>query len=114
MNMPEPPERSYGCTFGCGNPYDYVLVDVRDGETQFICIPCFVRTATDMVRAIENPEDPEVQAAMQAAAAAAGNLVPGPGGRARGKNAPATADDPNLFAAYDGRVTVDDLDDRFK
>ena len=107
-------ERSYGCTFGCGNPYDYILVDVQSGETLFLCVPCYVKTAADMIAAITDPDNPDVQAAMREAATGEQAPVTGTRVRRRGHNAPATADDPDLITAYDDRITVDELPDEFK
>jgi hypothetical protein len=108
------PERSYGCTFGCGNPYDFILVTVSDGTTEFVCLPCFIKLATDMLSAVMEADNPNVQAAVQWASANGADSAPGPGGRSRGRNAPATADDPDVFAAYDGVISVDDLPDEFR
>jgi hypothetical protein len=107
-------QRSYGCTFGCGNPYDFIVIDVADGTTQFLCLPDYVRLAVDMVAAVSNPTDPKVIAAM------AGNVAPesvpmrGRGPASRGRNAPVTADDDDLIEAYTGVITEDELPDEFR
>lgn len=111
---PSAPERSYGCTFGCGNPYDYIVIDVASGETQFLCLPDFVRLAHDMITAVISPDAPEVQQWVALGAMPDGESVPGPKGRRRGHNAPATNDDPDLFTAFDEIMTVDDLPEEFK
>lgn len=108
------PVRSYGCTFGCGNPFDVVVVMVSDGTTEFLCVPCFVRMASDMVAAITDADDPNVKAAMEWAAANPADIAPGPAGNKRGRNAPATADDPDLIEAFEDVITYDDLPDEFK
>lgn len=108
------PERSYGCTYGCGNPYDVIMVDVKNGTTEFLCIPCFVQLAASMIEAMTNSADPSVMAAMEAAAATYGNQAPGPAGKRGRKNAPATNDDPDIFAAYDSTLTVDELPEDFR
>lgn len=107
-------ERSYGCTFGCGNPYDYVFVSVRDGTTELLCTPCFVRLAGDIIQAITEP-DPE-QAARWLKTISPLDQAPmsGNGPRKRGKNAPATSDDPELFDAFDSVITAEELGEEFK
>lgn len=107
-------ERSYGCSYGCGNPYDTIIINVRDGTTEFLCLPCFVRLASDVVAAMTEADNPDVQAAMAYAAGRPADLVPGPTGKRRGHNAPATADDPDLLAEFDSVITVDDLPDEFR
>ena len=108
------PERSYGCTFGCGNPYDYVFISVRDGTTEFLCMPCFIRLAHDILSAVTEP-DPE-QVAKWLHVIAPLDQAPMTGRKPRkGKhNAPATADDPELFGAYEDVITVDDLPEEFR
>lgn len=108
------PARSYGCTFGCGNPYDYIVVNVQDGSTDFLCLPCFVRLATDMVAAVTDPDDPKVKAAMAEAEALAIAPMAVPFIPPRGRNAPATTDDDDLIEAYSGVITVDELPEEFK
>lgn len=112
--MPETSERSYGCSYGCGNPYDVVVVIVEDATTSFLCIPCFLKLSADILQAITDGSNPEIMAKLALAQTDAIALVPGPGGKRRGKNAPAETDDPDLIAAYDDVVTVDDLSDEFR
>jgi len=108
------PERSYGCTFGCGNPYDYVFISVRDGTTEFLCLPCFVRLASDIVGAVTNP-DPEKEAAwLKAMSPLEHAHTTGTAPKPRGRNAPATNDDPELFDTFDGVITEDELPKEFK
>ena len=111
---PALPVRSYGCTFGCGNPYDYIIISAADGQTEFLCMPCFVKLATDMIGALLDPDSPQVAEAIALARQESGEQVPGPSGQPRGRNAPATSGDSDLFAAYDSRLTADDLPDEFK
>jgi hypothetical protein len=96
--------RSYGCTFGCGNPYDYIVIDVKSGTTEFLCLPDFVRLASDLVAVVTEPDNPEFAQAMAYTNANPTEQAPGPGGRKRGRNAPATNDDPDVFAAFDATV----------
>jgi hypothetical protein len=111
---PTAPKRSYGCTFGCGNPYDYIMISVADGQTEFLCMPCFVKLANDMVGALLDPDDPAIAEAILLANLERGEQAPGPSGAARGKNAPATSEDSDLFDAYDSRITAADLPEEFK
>ena len=108
------PERSYGCSWGCGNPYDYVIISVADGTTEFLCLVCLLKLCQDMIGAVLNPNDPDVKAAMAEYA----NLdrAPMTSGkvRKRGKNAPADFDDDSLIEAFDSRLTADELPDEFK
>jgi len=102
------PERSYGCSWGCGNPYDYIIISVADGTTEFMCLVCYLKLAQDMIMAVLNPQDPAVKAAM----ADLGGIEKAPmtSGRVRkrGKNAPADIDDDDLISAFDSRITDDD------
>jgi hypothetical protein len=108
------PMRSYGCTFGCGNAYDVIVIMVADGTTEFLCFPCYVKLASDLVEAMTNPDAPNVQEAVKWASANPSEIAPGPNGKARGKNAPATTDDPDLIEAFDDVITVDDLPPEFR
>lgn len=93
--------RSYGCTFGCGNPYDFIIVTVADSSTELLCTPCFIKVAADMVTAITSPQDLSVLAAMQDAAASNQEHVPGPTAKHGRRNAPATNESAAVFEAYD-------------
>ena len=108
------PARSYGCTFGCGNPYDYIVISAADGTTEFLCLPCYVRLAIDMIAAVTNADDPKVQEAMRALGDMPIDIAPRPSGKPRGKNAPATTDDPELFEAFDDVITTEDLPEEFR
>ena len=108
------PERSYGCSWGCGNPYDYVIINVADGTTEFLCLVCLLKLCQEMIGAVLNPDDPDVKAAMAEYA----NLdrAPMTSGkvRKRGKNAPADFDDDSLIEAFDSRLTADELPEEFR
>lgn len=108
------PQRSYGCTFGCGNPYDYVIISVSDGSTEFLCLPCYVRLATYMVRAVTDPNSLAALQEMEAAYAGESAPMTGPGPKRRGKNAPATTTDDDVIDAFNGVVTEDELPDDFR
>lgn len=116
MTSPEitPAERSYGCTFGCGNPYDFVVIDIKSGTTEFLCLPCFVRLAGDMVAAVTESSTviPWMGEALSELARA--GQAPGPAGRKRGKNAPATEDDPGIIGAFESVITAEELPEEFR
>lgn len=103
--------RSYGCSMGCGNPYDFIVVMVSDADTQLLCTPCFVRNAMDMVTAIMNPDDPEV--VKRIAEAGAPEQVPMNGRQTakRGHEAPADSLDPDAIDKFEGYVLDDEVDD---
>lgn len=116
MSEPSPivRERSYGCTFGCGNPYDFVVITVEDSTTEFLCLPCFVRLAMDMVAAVTDSDDPKVKAALSedvtpVVAKTANSMI-----KPRGKNAPVTADDDDLISEFQSVITVDELPEEFR
>jgi len=110
----EPQGRSYGCSFGCGNPYDYIVISCADGSTEFLCLPDYVRLAMDMVAAVTEPDNPMVQAAVLGA----GQIEQVPHThhkpKARGKNAPVTMPDDDTIEEFDGVITVDELPDEFR
>lgn len=108
------PKRSYGCTFGCGNPYDYIVVSVADGTTEFLCLPCYVKIAADMVAAVTSPDAAEVKEAMRLAGTV--DSVPQTHDlpEARGKNAPVTVSDDDDIEAFSSVITVEELGDEFK
>lgn len=101
------PTRSYGCTNGDGRPYDVILINVADGTTDFLCMPCFVGVAATVAEAMVNPDSPEAAEALAYMASQGNPQVPGPSGSPGKRNAPATNDDPDLFAAYDAAVEWD-------
>jgi hypothetical protein len=110
VTSPEAAEspRSYGCTFGCGAPYDIIIIDVTDGVAHMLCVPCYIKLANDMISAMLNESDPETREALMLAIATRGEQAPGPSGRKRGKNAPATASDPDLIESFDAFSSLDD------
>lgn len=114
MSTPPDETRSYGCTFACGNPYDYVFIDVRSGTTEMLCLPCFVRLASDLVSAVTEPDPAEVAKWLHTISP----LDPAPmkaNGAKRGrKNAPATNDDPDLIESFDARIGADELPAEFQ
>lgn len=108
------PVRSFGCQYGCGNPMDVMLYQFVDGSTLVLCIPCFIRTAMDIVTAMTSNPDEGIQQMM--AEMTTLDMVDTPTARARrGKhNAPAGVDNAELIDAYDTAVTEDELGDEFK
>lgn len=116
MTSPDHPEepRSYGCSYGCGNPYDVIIVMVADGTTEFLCMPCFIKLAGDTLAAITDSDDENVKAAMTWAASNPVDITPGPRGKSRGHNAPATNTDPDLIDAFEDVITVDELPEAFR
>jgi hypothetical protein len=108
------PVRSYGCSFGCGNPYDYIVVSVADGSTEFLCMPCYVKLATEIIEAVTNPDSEKVRAALADAGTIQQTVMNGPGPKRRGKNAPAGTEDPDLIEAFDSVITVDELPPEFR
>lgn len=105
------PERSYGCSNGDGNPYDFIVVTVSDATTQFLCTPCFVQAAIVMVTAITEGQDPEVMEAV--ASAGVIDQVPMNEGRIRqrGKNAPAELENDLVIERFDNMVLENEFDD---
>lgn len=100
----KPPERSYGCSYGCGNPYDFVMVTVSDGASEFLCTPCLIKTATEMVAAMIQADNPEVRAALESLGTPGEDRVPGPAGRERGENGPAGSGITVQFEEYSPQV----------
>lgn len=106
--------RSYGCTFGCGNPYDYVFISVRDGTTEFLCLPCFVRLASDIVSAVTEPNPEQVAKWLHTISPLAAAPMKANGAKRGRKNAPATNEDPGLFEAFDSRIDASELPAEFR
>lgn len=107
-------QRSYGCTFGCGNPYDMIVITVSDGTTQFLCVPCFIRTASDALSALLDIKSPGVQEAIAHQLASGLPSVPGPSGKRGKRNAPATSSDAALIEAYSDVMDADALPPEFR
>lgn len=107
-------KRSYGCSYGDGNPYDFVIIQVGEKEVLMLCTPCFIQTAAQMLEAMQNPDN-EVVRKMLAEAPDASEQVPFeddiPG---RGHNAPVETKDPDAIEAFESFVLEDELPDGFK
>lgn len=106
--------RSYGCTFGCGNPYDYVFISVQDGSTEFLCLPCFARLAADIITAVTEATPEQMAKWLEAAPPEETAPMSGNGVKRGKRNAPVTTDDPDLFDAYDSHVSADELPAEFR
>lgn len=106
------PERSYGCSMACGNPYDFIVITVTGAETMFLCFPCYVRNAMDGLKAILETNDPTVQAMLAEVPDA--EQVPMNSGhvRRRGKNAPADAESNALIEAFDAYLTPEEVNEQ--
>lgn len=114
--MSESPDtaRSYGCTFACGNPYDYVFIDVRSGTTEMLCLPCFIRLASDLVAAVTEPDPAQVAKWLHTISPLDQAPMRGNGAKRGRKNAPATNDDPDLFDAFYSRIDATELPAEFR
>lgn len=110
----EPEGRSYGCSYGCGNPYDYVFVSVADSTTEFLCLPCFVKLAADIVAAITSPDAEDVKSALNGAPGFRPVQTPRAKAKTRGHNAPVGTEDDDLLSSFDSTITVDELPPEFK
>lgn len=113
-DQPAQTERSYGCTFACGNPYDFIFISVQDGTTEFLCVPCFIKLASDVLQAVLGDGIDQNTLAFAMADAHAEQRVKGPASKRRGHNAPTTTSDPDLLEAFDSVVTADELGDEFR
>ena len=107
-------ERAYGCSYGCGNPYDMIVVSIADSTTEFLCMPCFVKLATDIITAMTDPENEAVQKMLAAAGEVMTAPMKGGGVKPRGRNAPAGTEDQDLIDAFDSVVTVEELGPEFR
>lgn len=113
--MPDPvTERSYGCSLGCGRPYDFIIIDVQSGTTEFPCVPCYLQLASDMLTAMLEPGNPDVQSALAAIGTVTTVPMDGNGAKRGRRNAPANSEDPDLMEAFDSVITVDELSDEFR
>lgn len=107
-------QRSYGCSLGCGNPYDFVIVMVSGAETQFLCTPCFVQQAGQMLEAMINPDNPEIQRMLSEVDEVEQPPMNGVRKPRRGHEAPAELNDPDAIEAFDSYILEDELPDAFK
>lgn len=92
------PQRSYGCQMGCGNPYDVILTEVREGTAQFLCTPCWLGLANQVAEALTGKLTPELEAQIKGYTDAESEAAPGPAGMPGTLNLPLTASGPDLWA----------------
>jgi hypothetical protein len=103
-DMPTDESCKHVCSMADGNEYEFVVTTCSDSTTLFLCVPCFVGMATELIVAMTEPDNPDVQAAVAAYDA---NTVQTPG--KRGKKAGLiggvnTAPDFSMFDAYEPDV----------
>jgi len=53
-----------GCSFGCGNTSNFILIDIESSDTSFLCVPCFLFVAGNLTEAMINPSNPDVVRAL--------------------------------------------------
>lgn len=114
MTEPEASVMSYGCQYGCGNPYHVILLQVQDGSVLFLCIPCFAKTAEEILKALIGEVPDAIDLEMGELAAMQQDQAPGPRARRGRHNAPAGTDSQDLIDAYDSAVYEDELPDEFQ
>lgn len=51
----------HACQDGCGRTYDVIITQVVDGSTAFYCIPCFMAFAHQVMQAMVEPDNAQVQ-----------------------------------------------------
>lgn len=107
-------QRSYGCSYACGNPYDVVLISVADGTTEFLCFPCFVRTAHDVLDAMTKAGDVTVERRIAEAGSVDAVPMNDDGVVKRGHNAPVDSQDPDAIETFAGFELADEIDDAFQ
>lgn len=116
--MPEPSKReikrSYGCSYGCGNPFDLIVVSTKDASTLMLCTPCFIQTAAQMLEAMTNPENSDVVQMMREAGDVDEVPFDSEEFRSKTRHAPVELDDPDAIEAFEGEVPYDELPDEFK
>lgn len=57
----------HSCQEGCGRTYDIVIIQVVDGSTNMMCIPCFMSFAHRIMTAMVEPENPAVAEVVEGA-----------------------------------------------
>lgn len=108
------PQRAYGCSYACGNPYDFVVVTVTDGSTLMLCTPCFIQTAGEMMEAMINPENSEVVRKLREAGEVNVTPMTDGGVKRRGHNAPVDTEDPDAIDKFEAFILPDELPDDFR
>lgn len=52
---------THACTWGCGRKYDIVVTQVIDASTLFLCIPCFMSFARNVMQAMVEADSADVK-----------------------------------------------------
>lgn len=55
---------THACQFACGRKYDVIVIQIVDGSTTMMCIPCFMSFAHSVMVAMVEPNNPAVQEVM--------------------------------------------------
>lgn len=89
----------HACAWGCGRKYDVIIVQIIDGSTLMLCIPCMTSFSVNVMKAMVEPESPEVQEVLGSTDLTGVMLVTESGSDAptRGFSDPAPADDEFSF-----------------
>lgn len=102
------PERSYPCSYSCGNQIDVILTQFTDSTTLMLCMPCFLLTAQQVLEAMIDPESGEVKAKVsQAGTVDRATLGPAKS-RARKSGTWIDPNDPDFIEPFSGFDTEDD------
>lgn len=51
---------AHACAWGCGRKYDVIVVQVVDNSTLMLCLPDFVSFASNVAKAMTEPNNPDV------------------------------------------------------
>lgn len=79
-----------------------------------LCMPCFIRLASDLVSAVTEPDPAQVAQWLHTISPLDQAPMKVNGAKRGRKNAPATSDDPDLFEAYDSVISEAELPDAFR
>jgi hypothetical protein len=90
-----------------------VIISIADSTTELLCLPCYLKLASEILEAVVNPDNPDVMQAIKDAGEVEQARMNGQGPRKRGKNAPANTEDLDLIEAFDSAITVDELPEEF-
>lgn len=58
---------THACSYGCGRMYDCVFTQVIDASTLFLCMPCFMTFARNIMEAMVEADSAAVQEAVAGA-----------------------------------------------
>lgn len=96
------PDRTYPCSYGCGNQIDVILTQVEDSTTLMLCMPCFILTAQQVLEAMVNPDNPDVKKRISDAGAV-NRATRGKAASSRAKKPEEQdPDDPDYIAPFQG------------